>query len=132
MENFFKKIKQTFFYGGLEKEQYQMISRGIDEANRKSIVILSFACLLVYALRLSLGYSKVPNTNKIVFATAIFMFDLVFIVAAPMLFALSAVELAAVVILAEIFYLALIGKFQENQLPRILQAEKFSLLRTMP
>lgn len=76
MEKFLKKIKQTLFYGGLEKEQYQMISRGIDEANRKSIVILSFACLLVYALRLSLGYSKVPNTNKIVFATAIFMFGI--------------------------------------------------------
>ena len=33
-------------------------------------------CLLVYALRLSLGYFKVPNTNKIVFATAIFMFGI--------------------------------------------------------
>ena len=160
MNKFFEKVKQTLLYGGLEKEQYRAISPEIDEANRKSIVILSFACLLVYALRLSLGYSRVPHSNKIVFFIAIFMFAflaigniavkkshimvhcsaylfmafylgvgilsavgegslkerttlyLVFVVAAPMLYALSAVELAAVVVPSEILYLYLIGRFQ--------------------
>ncbi len=160
MSKFWKKAKQTVLYGGLEKEQYQTISPAINEANRKSIVILSAACALIYAVRLCLSYSEVPYTNKVVFIAAIFMFGilaaantavrnkrwlvhvsaylfmafylgvgilssigegsiqerttlyLVFVVAAPMLYALSAVELAAVVVPAEILYLFLIGKFQ--------------------
>ena len=160
MSKFWKNAKQTVLYGGLEKEQYQTISPAINEANRKSIVILSAACALIYAVRLCLSYSEVPYTNKVVFIAAIFMFGilaaantavrnkrwlvhvsaylfmafylgvgilssigegsiqerttlyLVFVVAAPMLYALSAVELAAVVVPAEILYLFLIGKFQ--------------------
>ena len=160
MSKFWKKAKQTVLYGGLEKEQYQTISPAINEANRKSIVILSTACALFFAARLCLGYSEVPYTNKVVFIAAIFMFGilaaantavrnkrwlvhvsaylfmafylgvgilssigegsiqerttlyLVFVVAAPMLYALSAVELAAVVVPAEILYLFLIGEFQ--------------------
>lgn len=160
MDKFRKKVKQTLLYGGLEKEQYVMISPEINEANRRSMVLLSAACVLFYAVRLCLGYSEVPYTNKVVFIAAIFMFGilalgntiikdkrwlvhvsaylfmafylgvgilssigegsiqerttlyLVFVVAAPMLYALSAVELAAVIVPAEILYLFLIGKFQ--------------------
>ncbi len=160
MEKVIKKCKQLLFYGGLEKEAYKMISPEIDEANRKSIVILSVSCLIVYVLRLCMKYSEVPYTNKMVFISAIILFAilailntiikqnrfvvhwsaylfmafylcvgilsavgegsirerttlyLVFVVVAPMLYALSAIELMAVVIPAEIFYLLLIGKFQ--------------------
>lgn len=154
------KVKQTLLYGGLEKNQYQTILPEIDEANRKSIVILSIACALFFTVRLCLTYSKVPYINKVLFITAIIIFGivaviniavrnikwlihvsaylflvfylgtgiiasvaegsiqerttlyLVFVVVAPMLYALSAVELAAIVIPAEILYLFLIGKLQ--------------------
>lgn len=160
MNYFFQKLKQILLYGGLEKEQYKMISPEIDEANRKSIVILSFACLLVYSLRLSLKYSTVPTTNKIVFFVGIFLFALlaitnmmirsnrlimhcsaylfmafylcigifsaigegsiqerttlylVFVTVAPMLYALNALELSAVILPSELLYLYLISRFQ--------------------
>ena len=162
MNKFFIKLKQLLLYGGLEKEQYRMISSEIDEANRKSIIILSTACLIVYALRLCLSYSAVPDMNRIVFLNAILLFGilaignilvkqnshfvhisaclfmvfylgvgilsaigpgsiherttlyLVFVVVAPMLYALNAVELTAIIAPAEIIYLLLIAKFQSS------------------
>ncbi len=160
MHRLLKKCKQVLLYGGLEKEEYQMISPAIDEANRKTIVVLSLACLVGYALRLCLTYSRVPRTNQIVFFCAILLFGLlgvlnfrvkensglvhisaylfqafylgvgivaavgegsvqerttlylVFVVMAPMLYALTAVELAAIVLPAEVIYLVLIARFQ--------------------
>ena len=159
MNNFLGKLKRLLLYGGIEKEQYRMISSEIDQANRKSIIILSCACLIIYALRLCLSYSTVPNINRIIFLNAILLFGLlaisniivsshhfvhisaylfmafylgvgilssvgagsiqerttlylVFVVVAPMLFALNAVELTAVIAPAEIIYLILITKFQ--------------------
>lgn len=160
MNKFFTKLKQLLLYGGLEKEQYQMISSEINESNRKSIIILSSACLIVYAIRLCLTYSAVSGTNRIVFLNAILLFGilavsnivvrnnhrfvhlsaylfmafylgvgilsaigpssiherttlyLVFVVVAPMLYALNALELSAVIVPAEIIYLLLITKFQ--------------------
>lgn len=41
MREFLKKTIQVLLYGGLEKEQYKRISAEINEANRKSIVVLS-------------------------------------------------------------------------------------------
>lgn len=41
MREFWKKTTQVLLYGGLEKEQYKRISAEINEANRKSIVVLS-------------------------------------------------------------------------------------------
>ena len=160
MRNFFNRCKQLLLYGGLPREQYITISREIDEANRKSIVVLSAACLLVYALRMCLHYSSVPHTNQVVFGCAIVLFGflalvnthvknrrwvvhgsaylflafylcvgifaaigegsiherttlyLVFVVVAPMLYALNAVELTAIVLPAQCLYLALIHRFQ--------------------
>ena len=160
MKKWLNKLKELILYGGLQKNQYQMISSDIDESNRKTIVILSGACALVYAIRLSLSFLKVPYINKVIFITGILLFGvltllnhflrnnrflihfsaylfmavylgvgimaaigagsiqerttlyLVFLTAAPMLFALNAVELSAVVIPAEIIYLALIAKYQ--------------------
>lgn len=162
MNKFFQRVKQLLLYGGLEKEQYKMISSEIDSANRKSIIILSSACLIVYALRLCLTYSVVPELNRVVFLNAILLFGilavgnvvvqdnqrfvhisaylfmafylavgiisaigpasiherttlyLVFVVVAPMLYALNAVELTAVIAPAEIIYLLLIAKFQSS------------------
>lgn len=160
MSDLLKKAKQNLLYAGLEKEQYKMISAEINEANRKSIVVISSACLLVYALRMCLRYSVVPYANKLIFMGAILLFGmlafanfkirnnpvlvhvsaclfmafylgvgilsavgsgsvherttlyLVFVVVAPMLYALNAVELAAIIIPAEICYLLLITRFQ--------------------
>lgn len=162
MNKFFQRVKQLLLYGGLEKKQYEMISSEIDSANRKSIIILSSACLIVYALRLCLTYSVVPELNRVVFLNAILLFGilavgnivvqdnqrfvhisaylfmafylaigiisaigpasiherttlyLVFVVVAPMLYALNAVELTAIIAPAEIIYLILIAKFQSS------------------
>lgn len=162
MNKFFQRVKQLLLYGGLEKKQYEMISSEIDSANRKSIIILSSACLIVYALRLCLTYSAVPELNRVVFLNAILLFGilavsnvvvqdnqrfvhisaylfmafylvigiisaigpasiherttlyLVFVVVAPMLYALNAVELTAIIAPAEIIYLILITKFQSS------------------
>lgn len=162
MNNFFGKLKKLLLYGGIEKEQYRMISSEIDQSNRKSIIILSSACLIIYALRLCLSYSAVPDINRLIFLNAILLFGLlatsnilvsdhhrfvhlsaylfmafylgvgilssvgagsiqerttlylVFVVVAPMLFALNAIELTAVIAPAEIIYLILITKFQSS------------------
>lgn len=151
-------------YGGLKKEQYHMIASDIDESNRKTIVLLSGACALVYGIRLSMFFLKVPDINKIIFLTGVLLFGvlaalnhflkknrilihlsaylfmavylgvgiissigagsiherttlyLVFVVVAPMMFALNAVELSAVVLPAEIIYLIMIAKYQSAYL----------------
>ena len=58
MREFWKKTIQVLLYGGLEKEQYKRISAEINEANRKSIVVLS------------------THTNKIIFMGAILLFGM--------------------------------------------------------
>lgn len=76
MKQMMKKIKETFLYGGLERNQYKAMSAEIDEANRKSIVVLSVSALLIFGVRLCLTYSRVPHTNKVVFMIAIILFAL--------------------------------------------------------
>ena len=153
------KMKQVLLYGGLTREQYRKISPEIDEANRKSVVLLSIACLIFYSIRL-VGYSKMPASNRLLFHVTVALFALlalvntrfknkewlvhgsaylflviylgtgilsaigtgslqqrttlylVFVSVGPMLYALNAVELAAVIVPSEFFYLALIQKFQ--------------------
>ena len=41
MSKFWKKTIQILLYVGLEKKQYKRFSAEINEANRKSIVVLS-------------------------------------------------------------------------------------------
>lgn len=86
-------LKELLLYGGLHRKEYKTIEAEIDEANRKSLVILSS------------GEGSVHERTTLY---------LVFVVVAPMLYALSALELAAVVIPAEIFYLILIREFQSS------------------
>ena len=155
-----KRLTQLLLYGGLEKEQYQLISPEIDESNRKSLIVLSAACALFYFVRLNLGYSRLPDMNRTTYLAAILLFGfialgngfcknnrrfihftadlflatylgvgiissigpgsiqerttlyLAFVAAAPMLFALNAVELSAVILPAECIYLAAIAKYQ--------------------
>ena len=157
-----KKCKQALLYGGLEKEQYKLISPAIDESNRKTLVVLSSACVLFFALRLCLKYSAVPAANRVIFLCNIVLFALlgllntlrknsprlvhlsaylflafylgsgilsaigpgslyerttlylVFVMAAPMLFALNALELAAIIVPAQALYLFLIYRFQSG------------------
>lgn len=156
------KIKNIMCYGGLEKEQYKLISEDINESNRKSIVILAFACSIIYLLRLNLFKSNIPTVNKVIFGVAAILFALiaisnkliknnytlvhlsaylfmfvymgvgiassvgegsvherttlylVFVVVAPMLFALNAVELCAVVAPTELIYLFMIARYQSE------------------
>lgn len=68
------KIKKTFLYGGLEREQYKDVSTDIDESNRRSIIALSITAILIMGMRLLLTYSEVPHINKVVFMTAIMLF----------------------------------------------------------
>lgn len=74
MNKWVKKFHQIMLYGGLEKEQYHMISKDINEANRKSIVLLSTACMLVFLLRLNILRANIPMVNKILFFIAVFSF----------------------------------------------------------
>lgn len=160
MKKWLNKFRQIMLYGGLEKEQYHMISKDIDEANRKSVIVLSTACMLIYLLRMNIFNTHIPAINRVLFLTAILVSGgialvnsyvkgkswlihfsaylfmavyigvgiissvgegsiherttlyLVFIVSAPMMFALNAIEVAAVIIPAEIVYLMAIAYFQ--------------------
>lgn len=71
MKKWLNKFRQIMLYGGLEKEQYRMISKDIDEANRKSVVVLSTACMLIYLLRMNIFNTNIPTINRILFLTAI-------------------------------------------------------------
>lgn len=75
-----KKIKETFLYGGLEKEQYKAISKDINESNRSSIIALSMTAILILGIRLFLTYSEVPPINKVIFITAIIFFAFLVII----------------------------------------------------
>ncbi len=155
-----EKAKRLLLYGGLERSQYKLIAREIDESNRRSIVVLSAACLLFFLLRM-LRFSTMPRNNQIIFPLAVALFAglailnhrcrkpwvvhvsaylflafylgtgilssvgsgsvrerttlyLVFVTMAPVLFALNAIELAAVTIPAECIFLAMITKFQSD------------------
>lgn len=157
---FFEKIKRLLLYGGLEPSQYRMISREIDEANRRSVVVLSAACLVFFCMRM-LGYSTMPHSNRILFSAAVVLFGglalwntlvrrpwvihlsadlflafylgtgilsavgsgavrerttlyLVFVTVGPMLYALNALELTAIILPAECAFLALIHKYQSG------------------
>ena len=157
---FLEKAKRLLLYGGLEQSQYRMISREIDEANRRSVVVLSIACLVFFCVRM-LGYSTIPHSNRILFHAAVALFwglalwnhyvrrpwvvhlsaylflafylgtgilssigsgsvqerttlYLVFVAVGPMLYALNALELMAIIVPAECVFLALIHKYQSG------------------
>ena len=160
MKNAWHGLKRLLFYGGLEKDAYCLIADEINESNRKSIVIISTACMLIYLARLCVFFERIPRVNQIAFSLAVVLFGalalvnrlvrgsntvvhisahlflmiylgigiaaavnpdsvqqrttlyLVFVAAAPMLFALNAVELASIIVPAEIVYLAVIAHFQ--------------------
>ncbi len=160
MKSAWHSLKKLLFYGGLEKDAYRLIADEINESNRKSIVIISTACALVYLARLCIFFDRIPRTNQIVFSLSVVLFGtlalvnwrvrgsnrtvhtsahlflmiylgigiaaavnpdivqerttlyLVFVGAAPMLFALNAVELASIIVPAEIIYLLVIAHFQ--------------------
>lgn len=162
MKKWLNKFQRVMLYGGLEREQYHMISKDIDEANRKSVVVLSTACMLIYLLRMNIFNANIPMINRILFLTAILVSGgiaivnsyvkekgwlihfsaylfmavyigvgiissvgegsiherttlyLVFIVSAPMMFALNAIEVTAVIIPAEAIYLMAITYFQSS------------------
>ncbi len=76
MKKWTDKLTELMFYGGLKKEQYHMISADIDESNRKTIVIFSGACALVFGIRLSMFFLKVPYINKIIFLTGVLLFGI--------------------------------------------------------
>ena len=160
MKRRFAHLKQLLFYGGLEKEKYRAIAADIDESNRSSLVVISFAYVMIYLTRLLVSYDTIPYTSRILFISAISFFGvialvncltkgkrrfihlsayvflagylgigilsavsegsiqerttlyLVYVSAAPMLFALNAVELTAIIVPAELLYLFMITRYQ--------------------
>ena len=160
MKKRFAHLKQLLFYGGLEKEKYRAIAADIDESNRSSLVVISFAYVMIYLTRLLVSYDTIPYTSRILFISAIAFFGaialvscltkgkrrfihlsayvflagylgigifsavgegniqerttlyLVYVSAAPMLFALNAVELTAIIVPAELLYLFMITRYQ--------------------
>lgn len=162
MTKILEKLLCLALYGGLQKEQYRQIEPEIDEANRKSLVILSTACALFFLVRAGLFDANILALNKTLFSTSAFLFlilaginclslvkrrpalihlcaylfliiylgigifssvgpesvqerttlYLVFVTAAPMMFALNAVELAIIMIPMELLFLFLIAKYQ--------------------
>ena len=74
MKTWKDKIMNLLLYGGLQKKQYQAICAAIDESNRKTIVILSFACMFVYGFRLCMGFENMPRVNQIIFSFSVLFF----------------------------------------------------------
>ncbi|WP_432627859.1 ATP-binding protein [Brotaphodocola sp.] len=162
MTKFLDRLICLALYGGLQKEQYRQIAPELDEANRKSLVILSASCAFFYLIRIKLFNAHILTLNKTLFLTAAILFGilavcnclrlvrsrsflihccaylfliiylgigifsaigpesikerttlyLVFVTAAPMMFALNAAELATIMVPAELLYLFLIAKYQ--------------------
>ena len=71
------KLHKVLLYGGLEKDQYNQISAQIDEANRKSVALVSGACALVYLVRLLLIVAGHMQRNTWIYATAVLIFGAV-------------------------------------------------------
>ena len=69
-----KKLKEFIFFNGLEEEQIQLISKDIDDSNRKSLVVLSIACAVIYSIRLILAEIYVPTENTLLYGIGIAFF----------------------------------------------------------
>ena len=78
------KLYKVLVCGGLERSQCDEIESQLDEANRKSVTLVSTACVLV------------------------------FLASGPMMFALNAIELAALEIPAELVYIWAITQYQSG------------------
>ena len=74
MGKFGKKLKEFIFFNGLEEEQIQLISKDIDNSNRKSLVVLSIACAVIYSIRLILAQIYVPTENTLLYGIGIGFF----------------------------------------------------------
>ena len=78
------KLYKVLVCGGLERSQCDEIESQLDDANRKSVTLVSTACALV------------------------------FLASGPMMFALNAIELAALEIPAELVYIWAITQYQSG------------------
>ena len=74
------KIHKILLYGGLEKDQYSQISAQLDEANRKSVALVSGACAVVYLVRLLLIAAGHMQRNTWIYATAVLAFGIISLV----------------------------------------------------
>ena len=156
------KIHKILLYGGLERPQCEQIEDQLDEANRKSVALVSTACAVVFLVRILIGLARQNNRNQITFIVGVLLFAivavvtrrgkvshktvhmsaylfmatyygvgiaaavaptsvqerttlfLVFLASGPMMFALNAVELAALEIPAELIYLWVITRYQSG------------------
>ena len=154
------KLAKILLYGGLERTQCDQIEGQLDEANRKSVALVSAACAVVFLVRLAAGLAIGLSRNQTAYLIAVVLFAfvaavnlrrkvshnvvhlsaylfmatyygvgiatavtptsvqerttlfLVFLASGPMLFALNAVELAALEVPAELVYLGVIAKYQ--------------------
>ncbi len=156
------KIHKILLYGGLERSQCEQIEDQLDEANRKSVALVSTACAVVFLVRILIGLARQNNRNQLTFIVGVLLFAivavvtqrskvshkmvhlsaylfmatyygvgiaaavaptsvqerttlfLVFLASGPMMFALNAVELAALEIPAELIYLWVIARYQSG------------------
>ena len=156
------RLAKILLYGGLERTQCDKIEGQLDEANRKSVALVSTACTLVFLVRIAAGTAMGISRNQTAYIIAVLLFAfvaavnlrrkvshnvvhlsaylfmatyygvgiaaavaptsvqerttlfLVFLASGPMLFALNAVELAALEVPAELVYLAVIARYQSG------------------
>lgn len=80
MKKWLNRLKGLMLYGGLEKEQYWQLQPEIDEANRKSIVIISVACMLIFGIRCWLLQGMIPQSNQWLFLVAALLFGVLALV----------------------------------------------------
>ena len=156
------KLYKVLVYGGLERSQCDEIESQLDDANRKSVTLVSTACALVFLVRLIIEWSMGNPHNRMTYTVAVLLFAfvaavtmrpkvshnvvhlsaylfmatyygvgiavaiappsvqerttlfLVFLASGPMMFALNAIELAALEIPAELVYIWAITQYQSG------------------
>ena len=75
------KIYKVLVYGGLERSQCDQIEDQLDDANRKSVALVSAACAVVFLLRLVFGMALGIYRNQVTYIVAVLLFGFVAVVA---------------------------------------------------
>ena len=71
------KLYKVLVCGGLERSQCDEIESQLDDANRKSVTLVSTACALVLLARLIIEWSMGNPHNRMTYIVAVLLFILV-------------------------------------------------------
>lgn len=67
-----QKLKSTLLYGGLTKEDFQVVSDAVRSSNQMSVIVFSVVCALAFILAMILSLFNAPMaSNRVAYLTAI-------------------------------------------------------------